>query len=64
MTTNRTTGAFRTFYHFRRTMSNRAALKAVKSLIRQPRQTLSPDPLCVETRQVMVEYYDKPYQGD
>lgn len=64
MKTRDATGAFRTFYHFRRTMSNRAAHKWVKQFVAEDRPQLSPDPLDLSTRQTMAAYYAKPYQGD
>jgi len=60
----RVTGAFRTFYHFRRSMSNQAALKCIKEFIARERHEFQPDPLCMATRESMERYYDKEYQGD
>lgn len=58
------TGAWKTFWRFSRTMTHKSALKWIRRFIAEDRPQLSPDPLCVETRQVMAAYYDKPYQGD
>lgn len=58
------TGAFRTFYHFRRTMTNKSALKWIKQFVAEDRPQLSPDPLSIETRQTMAAHYNKEYTGD
>ncbi len=58
------TGAYKTFWHFSRTMSHRSAGKWIRQFVAEDRPQLSPNPLCVETRKEMARYYDKPYQGD
>ncbi len=58
------TGAFKTFYHFRRTLSDQAALKWIKQFIAEDRPQLAANPLDVSTRKHMEAYYDKAYQGD
>lgn len=39
------TGAFRTFYHFRRTLSDQAALKWIRQFIAEDRRVLVANPM-------------------
>lgn len=59
-----TTGAFRTLYAFRHTMTSEGALRAIRYLIETARPDDVPDVLNILTRREMAGYYDKQYQGD